>query len=134
MDIKDIDKKINALDPRVHKSLIDILSNKVNSQAEKSTIIKAGNGISSDQLIDMFNRAVDKLNKQHVEGAISYIEKYHLNLDSETDKAEEKLNRVWRSCDEGGAQVEEFEKALEKWYSLNLKNIEIYKKETKNGK
>ena len=133
MNIKDIDKKINELDPKIHKSLIDALSSKLDSQSGKSTTVRVGNGISSNQLIDIFNRAVDKINQQYVEGAIAYIERYHPYLDSETDKAEEKLNRVWESCNEGRTKVEEFEEALKNWYSLNLRNIEIYRKQIKKG-
>ena len=129
MDIKDIREKINSLDPVAHRSLIEALSSKIGCKKDESIQVKAGNGISGDELLDTFNKAVDALNKKYAEGGVSYIEKYRPYLDSETVKAEEKLNRTWELCSDGKLSAEDFRKDLKKWYLLNLRNIEIYRKE-----
>jgi len=94
MDTEDIRKKINSLDPVIDRALIEALTKKIAHMEGKTVGVKAGNGVSSDVFLDIFNKAVAVLNKKYIEGGTSYIEKYRPYLEKETQEAEEKLNRT----------------------------------------
>lgn len=129
MDTEDIRKKINSLDPVIDRALIEALTKKIAHMEGKTVGVKAGNGISQDVFLDIFNKAVAVLNKKYIEGGASYIEKYRPYLEKETQEAEDKLNKTWELCSEGKMDLEDFRKDLIGWYKLNLRNIEIYRKE-----
>ena len=131
MDINDIRKKINSLDPVAHRALIEALTKKIASMEGKTVGVKAGNGVSADAFLDIFNKAVAVLNQKYIEGSSSYIEKYRPYLEKETQEAEDKLNKTWELCSDGKLDKEDFRKDLTEWYKLNLRNIEIYRKEKK---
>ena len=129
MDINDIRKKINSLDPVIHRALIEALTKKIAHMEGKTVQVKAGNGVSADAFLDIFNKAVAVLNKKYIEGSSSYIEKYRPYLEKETQEAEDKLNKTWELCSEEKMDLEDFRRDLIEWYKLNLRNIEIYRKE-----
>ena len=131
MDIRKIREMINRLDPVANKALIEALINKISGINGGTPPVKAGNGISQDVLLDIFNKAVGALNRKYIEGGTTYIEKYQPCLEKETQEAEEKLNRTWELCSDGKLDLEDFRKDLIEWYKLNLRNIEIYRKEKK---
>jgi len=131
MDIRKIREMINRLDPIANKALIEALINKISGINGGTSPVKAGNGISQDVLLDIFNKAVGALNRKYIEGGTTYIEKYQPCLEKETQEAEEKLNRTWELCSDGKLDLEDFRKDLIEWYKLNLRNIEIYRKEKK---
>ena len=131
MDTEDIRKKINSLDPVIDRALIEALTKKISHMEGKAVGVKAGNGISQDVFLDIFNKAVAVLNQKYIEGGTSYIEKYRPYLEKETQEAEDKLNKTWESCNDGKLDKEDFRKDLTEWYRLNLRNIEIYRKEKK---
>jgi hypothetical protein len=131
MDIREIREKIKSLDPVAHKALIEALTKKIASMEGKTIGVKAGNGVSAEAFLDIFNKAVTVLNQKYLEGGSSYIEKYRPYLEKETEKAEEKLNKTWQLCNDGKLDTEDFRKNLIEWYKLNLRNIEIYRKEKK---
>ena len=129
MDTEDIRKKINNLDPVAHKALIEALTSKIGGNINEPIRKKDNGGISSDGLLDIFNKAVDALNCKYIEGGIPYIEKYRPYLEKETQEAEDKLNKTWELCSDGKLDKEDFMKDLRQWYRLNLRNIEIYRRE-----
>ena len=129
MDIRKIREMIKGLDPVTHKSLIEALLNKIGGMNGGPAQVKAGNGVSQDVLLDIFNKAVGALNRKYIEGGTTYIEKYRPYLEKETQEAEDKLNRTWKLCSDGKLDTEDFRKDLTEWYRLNLRNIEIYRKE-----
>jgi len=131
MDIRKIREMIERLDPVANKALIEALLNKISGINGGPSQVKAGNGISQDVLLDIFNKAVGSLNRKYIEGGTTYIEKYRPYLEKETQKAEEKLNRTWELCSDGKLDTDDFRKDLTEWYKLNLRNIEIYRKEKK---
>jgi hypothetical protein len=131
MDTDDIRKKINSLDPVANKALIEALTSKIGGSSNGPVQVKADGSVSSDVLLDIFNKAVDALNEKYIEGGACHIEKYRPYLEKETIEAEEKLNRTWKLCSDGKLDTENFRKDLKEWYLLNLRNIEIYRKEKK---
>jgi hypothetical protein len=131
MDIRKIREMINNLDPVANKALIEALTSKIGGNINEPIQKKNDGVVSSDVLLDIFNKAVAVLNRKYIEGGTSYIEKYRPYLEKETQEAEDKLNKTWQLCSDGKLDLKDFRRDLIEWYQLNLRNIEIYRKEKK---
>ncbi len=77
----------------------------------------------------MFNKAIDDLKEHYMKGIDDYIERYHRSLYEETNQSLKRLDEVWVAGLKGDATSEDFREVLKEWYLLNIKEIEIYKKE-----
>ena len=129
MDIKTLKEKIESLDPKVHKSLINTLTEKYNRLAAKKDQIKPQAGSASDPFAKMFKKIADELNRQYIEGTIPYIIGHHPDLYHKINDMDNKLNEVWKTGLEGKTGIEDFRKVLKRWYLLLLQGIKLYTKE-----
>lgn len=131
MDVKALKEKIEALDPKVHSSLLRLLT----EECDRLTAAKGKTPEPSenpqDPFAELFEKTVDELNQRYIDGTTDHIETYHPDLYREIDEAENELNRVWRAGLEGKAGVEEFRAALGHWYRLHVRSIEIYTEQHK---
>lgn len=80
---------------------------------------------------DLFKKAVDEINKRYPEGTLEHIKLNHRRLYDDIDRAEDRLNEVWKAGLNGGASLKEFREVLKRWYLLHIKAIEIYRDESK---
>jgi len=129
MDMQALKEQIDKLDPQTHKALREVLTAKYNRLAGEKGEAKPGAEQVPDPFADMFKNAVDKLNRQYIEGTINYIQKHHPDLYQKMNEAEDRLNECWKAGLQGMVVIEEFRKILKEWYLLHLQGIEIYSKE-----
>ena len=131
MDVRALKEKIEALDPNVHGSLLKTLTDEYDRLAAAEGKTPEGEETSQDPFLEMFEKAVDELNRHYIDGTTDHIETYHPDLYREIDEAENELNRVWRAGLDGKAGIEEFRETLGRWYRLHIGGIEIYSKRRK---
>jgi len=81
----------------------------------------------------LFKKALDGISRRYRAGTIEYIREHHGSLYEQTDQVEDKLNEIWKAGLEGEVTLEEFRRALTKWYSLHIKGIEIYEDLTRRA-
>ena len=84
--------------------------------------------ISDEHLQDVFLETMSKVNKSYIEGSINYIQEHHKDLDEKINKADDRINEVWKECNAGEASIESFKSALASFKNLYLEAIELYKK------
>ncbi len=68
--------------------------------------------ISDEIFRDIYLEIMDRLNESYNEGTLKYIQEHHPGLDSEIDRADDKINEVWKGCNAGEASIEDFKEAL----------------------
>ncbi|GAX60550.1 methyl-accepting chemotaxis protein [Candidatus Scalindua japonica] len=84
--------------------------------------------ISDEHLQDVFLETVSKVNKSYIEGTIQYIGEHHPGLDDKINNADDRINNVWKACNEGAASIECFNEALASYESLYLQAINLYRR------
>ncbi len=89
--------------------------------------------IPDEMLSDIYLKTMHKINDSYIEGTIAYIEKYHKELDDEIDKTDNKINEIWKECNQGEAVIEDFKGALDSYENLYLKAIDIFKSKSVNS-
>ncbi len=129
MEVVELRKQLEDLDPVAHKHLREALLDKYSRRPATKGEMKPPSETASDPFADMFTKAVDELNSRYIEGTMNHIRQNHPDLYQQTRAAEDRLNAVWKSCLEGKGGVEEFRGILGQWYSLQLKGIEMYSNE-----
>ena len=85
--------------------------------------------ISDEDLQDVFLETMSKVNKSYIEGAIYYIQEHHKDLDAEINKADDRVNEVWKECNAGEASIETFNSALASYESPYLEAIKLYEEQ-----
>lgn len=83
--------------------------------------------IPDETLRDLFLEAMHNINDSYIEGTIKYIHEHHPDLDDDINKADDRVNEVWKECNEGKASIEDFKGALNSYRSLYMKAIGVYK-------
>lgn len=81
---------------------------------------------SMDECLKLFLKAAEEINKQYLPGTISFISKYHPDLDHEIDESETDVNNIWFAVEQDKSAVDELRAAVATWYRLNLKAIKIF--------
>jgi len=131
MEILVLKEKIESLNPKVHSSLIRTLMveyNRLISEGQASTSPPV---VIEDPFTEMFEKAVQEINKHYIEEVVDHIETFHPELSQKTNEAEGELNEVWKRGLQGKATLEEFQEVLYQWLNLNLGGIEIYSRDHK---
>jgi archaellum component FlaC len=85
--------------------------------------------ISDENLQDMFLETMNKVNKSYIEGLINYIQEHHKDLDGKINNADDRINGVWKECNEGEASIETFNSALVSYECLYLEAIKRYEEQ-----
>ena len=124
MNIKNLEAIIDSLDPKYHKHLIENLKN---SPGYPEVNSNASDGVSYDLVLELMRKAMNSLNEKYIEGTVTYIDKFYPDMGKEIDNVEEELNRRAKEYNEGKTAIEDFKLALDTWYNVNLKSIEIYR-------
>ena len=131
MDIQVLKDRREGLDPKAHGSLIQALTAQCDERQGSGQNTTRQDEPTPDPFAEMFEKAVDDINKRYIEGTDDYIRKLHPDVYQKTNQAEDKLNEVWKAGLEGKARIEEFRPVLEEWSRLHLRSIEIYSREHK---
>jgi len=76
----------------------------------------------------MFEKATCEIEKRYINGTLEYIETFDNDLYNEINNAINEVDKVWIAGRTGNATIEKFREILKKWYLLNLKAIDIYKR------
>jgi hypothetical protein len=126
MDLEILKSKIESLDPGVHGALREALAAKYRTVTGKDQEARA----PSDPFDEMFKKAANDLGERYIRGTSDYIRDRHPDLHQKTEEADGRMNEVWTAGRQSKATVEEFREALNEWYLLHLKGIEIYAAET----
>lgn len=85
--------------------------------------------ITDEILRDIYLETISKVNESYIEGTINYIQEHHKCLDVEINKADTRINEVWKECNEGEASIEDFKNALDSYYKLYTEAKELYKEQ-----
>lgn len=132
MNIQELKEKIESLDPKVHRSLIDALTKEykrlIGSQDQINPLSLQYDS-TTDPFWEAFKKANHELNKHYIEGTLDHIRKRHPDLYQKINEVEARIDEIWESGLKGNTTLEEFKEVLEEWYSLYIKGIEIYKSE-----
>lgn len=79
---------------------------------------------------ETFKKALIAIEKKYVKGGLCFGEKRFPSIKKEIFSIEDKLNEIWKRNHGNG--LKEFRELLKRWYFLNLKMIEEYKKHLKS--
>ncbi|MFH0926827.1 MAG: hypothetical protein V1872_14550 [bacterium] len=135
MDIKELKSKIDNLDPNIHKGLRNVLIDEYNRRTGiKKDIPKIDTPPDSGCFAEIFNKAVDAINKRYIDGTFDYINKFKPDLYQEIKEADDNMNARWKEGLQGKSSIDDFREALKKWYFLNLKAIQLYVLEINKNK
>ncbi len=85
--------------------------------------------LSDENLQDVFLETMSLVNESYIEGAIYYIQEHHKDFDAEINKANNRINKVWKDCNEGKASIEDFRGALASYEKLYIEIIKRYKEQ-----
>ncbi len=105
-------------------------------KANKDQVIKElqrGNRISDEILQDLFLETMNRINDKYLAGTINYTNENHKDLDAEINKADDKINEVWKLCNEGAASIEDFRDTLDLYKNLFTEAISLFKSESVNN-
>ena len=88
--------------------------------------IQKSEHISDEVLQDLFLETMNKINNEYLTGTVKYIQEHHKDLDDDIDKADNRINEVWKECNKGEANIEDFKTALDSYQTLYLEAIELF--------
>ncbi len=108
------------------------LMDKYLSRVKPEGIEKEFKPISDETLLGIYEKAMDKINVGYIAGTTPYIQEYNKQLDTEINKADDKVNEVWKGCNKGKASIEDFKSALYSYEKLYLNGIESFKSKSIN--
>jgi hypothetical protein len=111
---------------RVRPLLEELKANKskIIEEFQKDKVLKP---IPDDTLLDIYHKAMDKINTSYITGTTKYIQEHNKQLDTEINKTDDRVNEVWHRCNKGEASLKDFEDALNTYQALYLKAIDIKK-------
>ena len=91
--------------------------------------------IHDDPFESIFRKALSEISARYSPGALHYGERRFPSVKREIEEVEERLNRIWKSgsrdvgIDSYREEVfKEFRDLLKRWYHLNLRIIENYRR------
>ena len=76
---------------------------------------------------------MSKVNKSYIEGSINYIQEHHKDLDEKINNADDRINEVWKECNDGEASIEGFKEALASYKNLYLQATELYRRNAESA-
>ncbi|MFC1889686.1 hypothetical protein ACFL4G_08020 [Thermodesulfobacteriota bacterium] len=76
----------------------------------------------------LFQKALDDLRSQYIEGAFPYVVKHCPDLYQKIVSAEHELNRLWIAGRNGEDVIRAFREILTKWYDLRLEGIRFFQR------
>jgi hypothetical protein len=83
--------------------------------------------ISDEILQDVYLKTMNKINDSYIEGTIKYIKEQHKALDNEINRADDRVNEVWKECIQGKVSLDDFKAILNLYKELYLQGISLYK-------
>ena len=75
----------------------------------------------------IYLETIDKINDSYIEGAINYIQQHHKDLDAEINKVDDRINEVWKKCNDSKASLEDFKTVMALYEDLYRKAINLYR-------
>jgi|TARA_B100002003_G_scaffold220220_1_gene222421 hypothetical protein len=88
--------------------------------------------IQDETLRGLFLETMNRINDLYIPGTTRFIEENYPDIDGEINKADGRVNVVWKACNQGKAPIEDFKEALGLYATLYLKAIDKFKNKSVN--
>jgi hypothetical protein len=126
MDLETLKERIENLDPLLHRALRDALLAEYHRRVGQAQVSEPRCRTGGDPFEDAFKKAANDIGERYVRGTDDYVREHHPDLYARTEEADKRMNELWTAGRQGKATIDQFREALNEWYLLHLKGIEIY--------
>jgi len=86
--------------------------------------------IEDEMIRDIFLEAMHNISDSYIQGTLTYIGEHHKELNDEINKADDRINEIWKACNHDRVSIGEFRDALSSYEKLYLEAIKLFKNQT----